>query len=243
MHRTLKIAVVALLVALLAGPAVQSGQASPLSGTTWCAGKASMALLAGSSGTGQYTTGYTSPDGTYQPTAYGWWTRLARMAQSNFGTTAANYSHTGAQVSDFLPDGRWPTTAGAVSDVAATQPRLVVISLGTNEYLSQVPPAEFAVNLTRLVDEIQQVNPTGNLLIVVQWTAYTVSPVYPWSQYAQVIRDVVVAQNAALLDLRQYIPPATDPDWSRFYHPDRIHLLDHAHLIVTAAVATRALGC
>lgn len=243
MRRTSTVLAVALLVTLLVGPAVHSGQASPLSGTTWCASKASMVLLAGSSGTGQYTTGYSSPDGTYQPTAYGWWARLSRQAQANFGTVSANHSHAGAQVTDFLAGGRWSNTTGAVADIEATQPRLTIISLGTNEYLGQLPPGEFAANLAELVARIQAVNPTGNLMLTTQWTAYYVAPTYPWSQYAQAIRDVAVARSAAVLDLRQYIPPATDPDWARFYHPDRIHLLDHAHLIVTAAVATRALGC
>jgi acyl-CoA thioesterase-1 len=243
-RRTKRTALVLILFALLlAGAPVHSGVASPLTGTLWCTDKASMALLAGSSGTGQYTTGYSSPDGTYQPTAYGWWARLARQAQSNFGTTSANYSHGGAQASDFLADGRWSNTTGAVGSIEATRPRLTIISLGTNEYLGQVPPAEFAANLADLVSRVQAANPAGNLMLTTQWTAYVPAPTYPWSQYAQAIRDVAVSHSAAMLDLRQYIPPASDPDWARFYHPDRIHLLDHAHLIVSAAVATRALGC
>jgi acyl-CoA thioesterase-1 len=226
----------ALTVAPVASPA-------PLTGSTWCSDKNSMALIAGSSGTGYLTTGYTNPDGVYQPTTYGWWKWVSGRATAAWGTDAYNYSHVGAVTKDFLPEGRWPTTTVAVADIGQHRPDMLIVSLGTNEYLTQTPPAQFETNLRQLVQAIRAESPTTAVLLAVQWTAYVPSPTYQWEQYKQAIQAVAVSEVTAMVDLRQYLIPANNPDWARFYHPDRIHLLDHSHLIVAGAFWTWLFSC
>jgi acyl-CoA thioesterase-1 len=239
-RRTLVAVTVALLVALLVAPVARP---APLTGSTWCTNKDSLALIAGSSGTGYLTTGYNSPDGTYSPTAYGWWRWVTKRAANAWGTLSFNYSHVGATTADFLPNGRWLSTTGAVADLGQNQPDLVVISLGTNEYLTQVDPAVFEGNLRRLVQDIHAASPRTAILLAVQWTSHLPNPTYVWEQYKQKIQSVAVSEMAAMVDLRQYLIPASDPDWARFYHPDRIHLLDHSHLVVAAAFWTWLFSC
>ncbi|ROP36295.1 SGNH/GDSL hydrolase family protein [Saccharothrix texasensis] len=231
------------VTALLVGPTGREHQAAALTGATWCTTKASMAVIGGSSSTGYLTEGYASPDNTYHPTTYGWWRRLTAQAAAGWGTTATNYARNSAKAADFLPGGRWPITTGAVADIDAKNPALVIVSLGTNEYLAQVPPAQFEADLVQLVDDIKTASPGTAVVLVAQWTAYVPAATYPWSQYVTAIRNTAVAEVAGLVDLRQYLISAGDQDWSRFYNIDRIHLLDHSHMIVAAAMAMKIFGC
>ncbi|GAB3429777.1 SGNH/GDSL hydrolase family protein [Actinophytocola sediminis] len=232
-----------LVTILLASGEPRRAEAAPLSNSTWCAYKDSLALLGGSSGTGYLTAGYSSADGTYDPTTYGWWKRVAERADSAWGAESYNYSRNGASAASYLPGGRWPSTTGAVADIGAHQPALAIISLGTNEYLAQVQPGVFEANLRQLVDDIQTISPRTAILLAVQWTARVPSPTYSWEQYKQRIQAVAVSEITAMVDLRQYLPSASDPDWAKFYHPDRIHLLDHSHLVVAAAFWTWLFSC
>jgi acyl-CoA thioesterase-1 len=250
MSRLRRVAAIAAALLLLVTPVAVS-TSSPSSyevqsqvGSPWCPSKASMALIASSSGTGSMTTGYSSPDGTYAATAYGWWSRVTRQFNSYWGTTQTNYSRGSAHVSDFLPGGRWLITTGATADIAVKQPSLVIISLGTNEYVEQVPPTTFEANLNTLISDIRAAAPSTTIYLTTQWEVNMWNPVtYPYANYTAAIRSAAVNHGTGLMDLRQYIIPGTSADWPMFYHPDRGHLLDVGHMVVAAAWSVRLAAC
>jgi GDSL-like Lipase/Acylhydrolase family len=193
---------------------------------SWCANQSDFAVLGASSEVGQGKTGYTgkgpdgvagtADDGFYEATPYGWTTRLRNSLHAEWGTQMQNYSRGGALVSDFLPGGRWATTAGATADLAAKQTDLAILDLGGNEYLTQVSPATFEANLRTLVTNIKAARADMDVLLIVhhtiKWPANG-TPAYPhptpqwtWTEYASKIGSVAVSTPTALVDARQYIP-------------------------------------
>jgi acyl-CoA thioesterase-1 len=219
-------------------------QAGPLEGSTWCLNKDSMAVFGGSSSTGYLTTGYNNPEGTYQATPNGWWTYVTGWADRVYGLaddeqplTANNYAHNGASFASYMPTGQWDVTRNAITDLEVTQPDLLILSLGTNEYLAQIDPAVMEANMRWVVDEVKKASPRTAMLVIVQQNAYAgVSPVYSWEKYKVRIMQVVIDEVLAMADVRADIPSAYATDWATFYQPDRIHLKDAAQHIFGANV-------
>jgi acyl-CoA thioesterase-1 len=231
-----------LLVLGLVGTAV-TASAAPLTTTPWCANHDSIALIGSSSGAGSGSSGYTSPDGTYSSTPYGWYARTIRQLSSQWGAVGTNYSRGGAKVSDFLPGGRWPSTTGAVADIGNHQPDLVLISLGTNEWYEQVPLETYADNLRLLIDNIRAASPLSAIMMMIQWEPYGPHMTITHRQYASTLYGVTVEKQGGLLDLRKYVPPGTVAEWATFYQADRGHLNDAGHMIVAGVVTSMLTYC
>jgi hypothetical protein len=126
---TVAVAVAALTAALAVTVLTDAATTDP----SWCTSHDRVAILGTSADTGYGTTGYPSTTETYAPTAYGWTAKMSQNLTAQWGTTTANYSHNGAMASDYLPGGRWSTTA-ALADIASTKPNLIIIDLGSNEF-------------------------------------------------------------------------------------------------------------
>ncbi|MFF0148783.1 lysophospholipase L1-like esterase [Amycolatopsis sulphurea] len=206
---------------------------------TWCARKGSVAILGTSADTGYATTGYRSATDTYAPTTYGWATKLANDLHAEWGTETRNHSHNGALAADYLPGGRWADTTGALADLTAHTPDLVLVDLGGNELISQADPAKFRGDLEKVIDGIRAARPGVDILMSIyaelKWTPNPYGGSvqrYTWDQYASVIHQTAVAKGTALVDLRQYIPPAGSanlPNPSP-WNADGIHLNDAGNL-------------
>lgn len=205
---------------------------------TWCTSQHNVGIIGTSAETGYGTTGYPSGADTYQQTLYGWTFRFGQSLYGQWGTTVENYAHNGALASDFLPGGRWASTTSAISDITAKQPELVIIDLGGNEFNSQVSPTTFAVNLKSVVDNVKAARPDVTILMSIYaellWTPnpYASTESYTWDQYATQIYNTAVQEGVALIDMRQYIPPAGSANlpnpspWTG----DNIHLNDAGNL-------------
>lgn len=194
--------------------------------STWCADRSHLAVLGASSETGYATTGYASPDGGYWPTRYGWVARLARNAKAEWGTTTDVYARNGAMIKDFFEGGRWPLTTGAVADVSAKQPDLVIIGGAlVNEYVNNVDPAVAEADLRRLVTELRDARPGVDILIITYPDIKWPQARRPWSDYTAINHEVAVTLGTGLVDMRQYIDdPYTDT--ANLWHSDRAHLND-----------------
>lgn len=232
-------AVVAVLALLAIG---MPASAAPLSTSSWCQNRASLVILGASDSTGSFTTGYASPDETYHPTTYGWPSRISYLTGGSYGTQTSNYARNGAQTSDFLPGGRFPITTGALAQIQAKQPSLVLITLGGNEYLNNISPTTFGANLTTLVREIHRVSPTSGVVLISLWHIARTNPPNQWQEYATAMFNVAVAEATALIDLRQYLPQS-DQDTAGLYVSDRIHLSDAGHMVEAAVVWTWLISC
>jgi hypothetical protein len=204
--------------------------------SAWCTTQNNVAIIGTSADTGYGTTGYPSGSQTYQPTTYGWTNRFAQSLHAQWGTTMENYAHNGSLAADYLPGGRWSTTTGAVADIAANQPELIIIDLGGNEFVSQVPPTTFAANLTTVLDNVKTARPGATILISIYsqllWAANPSASTenYTWSQYATQIYNTAVNEGVALIDMRQYIPPAGSTNLPNPWNSDNIHLNDAGNL-------------
>jgi acyl-CoA thioesterase-1 len=234
-----KLAVITLLLLAVTG---MPATAAPLSNSSWCQDHASLAVLGASDSTGAFTTGYSSPDETYSPTTYGWFRWVTNNASQYFGTQATNYSRNGARTSDFLPGGRWPITTGAIADIGRKQPSLVLITLGGNDYLQDVPPQEFKANLTQVVQDIRAVSPRSDILLVSLWHIARTNPPHGWSQYTTAMFEVAVSEVTGLADLNQYFL-RSDQDTAGLFDADRIHLTDAGNMVVAAAMWTWVISC
>lgn len=234
----------ALAVSLLAFTSVGVGftatSASAQTPPPYCATKTQLAIVGTSAETGYATTGYPSGAQTYNPTTYGWATRFANSVHSQWSTNVSNYAHNGSLASDFLPGGRFTDTTAAVADIAVKKPTLVLLDVGGNEYWSQKDPAVFQTNLNTLIDNIKAATPNAVILMSIyaelKWVqsvdSGNVPQKYTWAQYASVIYNTAVAKGNALVDLRQYIPPATatpQPNPSTWY-TDGIHQNDAGNI-------------
>jgi lysophospholipase L1-like esterase len=211
-----------------------SSAATGAAAGTWCGDRSDLAILGASSETGYGTTGYSSPDDGYTRTRYGWTRRLTETLHAEWGTNSTNYAHNGALVTDYYPGGRWDDTTTAVADIAATQPDLVIIDLGGNEYVNSIDPATFNTQLRQLVTDIRSAR-SGVDVLLLTYPQFDWASDYPWAAYADVIREVAVAQHAAMLDLRQHID-SSDTDRAGLWHSDGAHLNDAGQSVVSAAV-------
>lgn len=195
-----------------------------------------MAILGDSYSTGYGTTGYASPDGTYAPTTYGWWARMSADYASWLGTKSFNYAHNGAEAADYLPGGRWASTTGAVTQLAANQPALVLISLGINEAWNGVSPNTYFANLSTLVHNVQAADPAATILLVREPEAdgcATGVTCQPWSAYA--LNSTATQLGVGLIDEGIEMPStATAP--AGVYGSDHVHPSDIGNLIEQAII-------
>lgn len=235
------------LVTVLAITGLLASQKADATTPTWCSDKSDLAIIGTSADTGFATTGYNGAapvsDG-YMATTFGWTKRFADLLAAQWGTTTSNYAHNGSMASDYLPGGRWTSTTGAIAAMATTQPSIVVIDEGGNEYYSQVPPATFKANLGAVIDAVHAQRPDA--LVVLSTYAEldraagvaTYGPtVSPWSAYATAIRETAVAKGAPMLDLRQYITPAasTSQPSPSLWTSDKIHLNEAGNAVELGA--------
>ncbi|MDT8911956.1 SGNH/GDSL hydrolase family protein [Amycolatopsis sp. PS_44_ISF1] len=233
-------AVTLLLAGLTAGiGTVPSAQADTSGKPAWCTGHANVSILGTSADTGYGTTGYPAGRELPAPTPYGWTTKFTNDLHSEWGTKVDNRAHNGAMASDFLPGGRWSDTTSATADMAGSQPDLVVIDLGGNEFLIQKDPAQFAADFAKVIDNVRAARPDATILLSIyaelKWAKTPSSPAtqtHTWSEYAAKIHSTAVDKGVALVDLRQYIPPAasaTLPSPSPWLS-DNMHLNDAGNL-------------
>lgn len=257
MRRLIATGLTALLFAALfmVAAAIPQASASALTNSPWCYNKDSIAIIGGSTNTGYQSTGYPAnppANAGYYPTTYGWWTKLTAQLNASYGTaddgrafSSWNYARNGASAVNYLPGQAF---GDAVTDVAKNNPNVLVISVGTNEYLGQVPPAQFQTNLDQLVSAVYDVTDATAILLTIQHQVGLQAPTYPFSQYATAIYNVAVARGAALLDMRQTIPASTynGPNPAGMYAnetPIRIHMSDAGQLAYFARYFTLLYSC
>lgn len=201
---------------------------------TWCTDQSDIAVFGSSSETGYRLADYANEDGLYAPTRYGWVSKIGRSAQGQYGTTVRAYARNGAVSADFLSGGRWPLTVTAAADMAARgTDDLVLMDMGVNDAGTGVTPAQFAANLTQIIHDIRAARPGIDILLIVHWTISTLPT--PWADYAREIRNVAIANQAGLVDLRQDIESSA-VDQAGLWDTDRYHLNAAGHSVVAARV-------
>lgn len=153
-------------------------------------------------------------------------------------------SETGYGTTGYPSGGRWPVTTGAVADLAKTQPALVIIDLGGNEYWTQVAPAVFESNLRTMIAYIRIARPGVDIMLYlheeISWPTNgnvywpQPRPRYPWSQYAGGIVTVASTLSTGMVDMRQFINPSKG-DPAGLWSADGIHLNDLGQSVVNGA--------
>lgn len=247
----------AVAMTVLVGGAATNATAAMLTNSPWCYNHDSIAIIGGSTNTGYQTTGYPAnpvANAGYYPTTYGWWKRFTAELSASYGVAddgvafaSYNYARNGASAINYLPGQAF---ADAVPDIAKHNPNLLVISVGTNEFMAQVTPYQFQTNLTALVDSVYEVTDATAILLTIQHQV-GIDPaqtLYPWAQYAAAIYNVAVSRGTAMLDMRQVIPPSTynGPNPSGLYaneSPVRIHLSDAGQMVYAARYSAIANSC
>lgn len=246
MIRTLTASLAAATVA--AGLLLVSGStpgAADAATSTWCGGAGKVVILGDSLSTGFGTTGYDSAQGGgYQKTTYAWPNRWDLRPS----TTVVNLAQNGGMASDFIGDGvggraGGPLQPGAVSRIKAEQPKLVIIELGGNEYISDRDPvAVYQANLKKLAYRVKNAAPNARLLFVHTYHfdyRSVDAPQHTWSEYGSAMQSV--ASGHWYLDLTRYLP-STRYNSAGLYLRDEygpgvsVHATDAGHMVVFAAL-------
>lgn len=137
------------------------------------------------------------------------------------GTTSNNYYPTARQ-----------TQLGRI------RPQYVLHMVGSNDWAQGVSPATYQANLTNAANSIESASPgVVNVFIHQQGRLDVPNPGFPWSAYANALRNVVAAKP----DQRYFID-ATEDLFSRLdtfrnnrwglITADNIHMDEHGHLIL-----------
>lgn len=207
-----------------------------MSGTTWCGDMSQVVTLGDSQTSGQGASDY----------AHTW----VSIADAALPGTWTNLAQNGLQVSDYLPGG---TARAAVDQIVAARPGLVVVALGANEYLYDLSPETYRVNLRKLLDEIRDrtrttSRPYGSSVLLVHTHGFSYrlvsSPVHWWGEYGYVQYQEAVArfgQGVRWLNLAA-MTPWLDGDKLGLYQ-DSVHLSDRGHAVYAAAVLGRLTSC
>lgn len=217
--------------------------------STWCGGAGKVVILGDSLSTGYGTTGYDAAQGRgYQKTTYSWPNRWDLKSS----TTVVNLAQNGGMVSDYITDGaegraEGPLQSGAVSRIKAEQPKLVIIALGGNEYITDRDPvAVYQANLKKLAYRVKNAAPNARLLFVHTYhfdyrnVDAAHQPVdHTWSQYGSAMKSV--ASGQWYLDLTAYLP-STRYNGAGLYLQDEdgpdvsVHATDAGHMVMFAAL-------
>lgn len=250
-------------ILLIAGAVIisikpETAQATLSSGSlsSWCSNKSKAFVLGDSTSTGYGTTGYIGGNGSpYMATTNGWWATLTNQFPA---TQWTNLARNGALVSDFLPagagtEGRTSPLAGdTIAHIQASQPTLVVIMLGGNEYGTDRRPEQvYKANLAELTSRIRSVAPQASLLLVHSWEfdyRWATGPYLPieysWAQYGAAMESIVntiAGGNAKYLDLTKVMPKA-DNDTAGLYIADEygpgnpVHMTNAGNWAMRAAI-------
>lgn len=223
-------------------PAAPKASGAPLTGTSWCQNKDSIAVIGGSTNTGYLAT-----------PQYAYWNRLTAQLNASYGVAddgqaflSYNWAKNGWSAAQYLPNG---ADAGAtLALIGEKQPNLLIVSVGTNDYLAQRDPALFQNELDDLIDNIYAQPGIITVLLAIQHEVGLKPPVtHPYNQYVTAIFNVAVARNAGLIDHRQRVPPSvygtpTSTNPAGLYNTvetaPKIHLSDAGHMVYAATYWT-----
>ncbi len=225
--------------------------AAPLTNSPWCANKDSIAIMGGSTNTGYQSTGYPAnvpANAGYYATTYGWWYRVTAQLNAYYGTAddgkafrSDNYARNGASAINYLPGQAF---ADSFDDMVEHNPNLLIISVGTNEYLGQVAPAQFQTYLDTLVKNVYARTDNTAVMLVVQHEIGIANPTYKFSEYATAIYNVAVANYAALIDMRQVVPSnAAGNNPAGLFNADKIHLSDAGQMVYAGRYWSALVSC
>lgn len=141
---------------------------------------------------------------------------------SKFGTTSGFWAGGGA-------DGNSLTALAA-----AMPPSLVVMTLGANDYATNVAPATYKANMLTTIAKIRAggVSPSFLLMgIYLRGGTYT----YPWADYQTAMREVADADlDISYIDLEARMPAVTGDTLGLY--SDTVHLSDKGNGLVAGIV-------
>jgi lysophospholipase L1-like esterase len=145
----------------------------------------------------------------------------------------------GALTSAFI--GTDSTSTGTLKQShALLSPDLVVIELGTNEFLQQVAVATFQANLTTLIGDIKAAVPKACFVVLAPTTpTMPGGGIIAWASYVAAMKTVVGARtDAVFVDLSRRIYPASATDAQALYADAIVHPNDKGAALVAQIIAS-----
>ena len=166
------------------------------------------------------------------------------------GISAHDAGHFGWHASNWVSALNGGVAAGPAAGLAALAPAAVIITLGSNDQYSGVPPPTFQSRLQAIIASLQARLPRPFPSVILSMLpartgqgGYT----YPWSQYVTAAYDVAAADTSgpggssvvSVLDFTA-IPamPAADTDAYGFWQPgDLVHPSNRGHEMIADCLA------
>jgi lysophospholipase L1-like esterase len=151
-------------------------------------------------------------------------------------TNGGNYGYT----TTAYQGGATPDVSQWISGIATTQPHLVLIHFGTNDYANNLGSATFRTNLQYLVNVIRT-NCTSDpsFVLVAQPRASVASASEPWSAFVDAMKATAAADpKCTVVDLSTWVTsPFDDGDPLGLWNADNTHFEDKGHSLVADVLA------
>lgn len=133
----------------------------------------------------------------------------------------------------------WATSGTAYTladELDVIQPDLLVVCLGGNDRMQNMPVATHRSNLEAIIDDARAV--VEKPLSVVALGEYQLgNGTYAWQDYIAAQRTLVGLDSLAChVDLTRRMPTASAGDSLGLYHADGVHLADRGHGVVTDTI-------
>jgi hypothetical protein len=143
--------------------------------------------------------------------------------------------HHGVTSSSILGSGVSHFTNG----IKPTDPHLVVVGIGTNDYGNQVNPATYKTNMQTVLAAVRSACTLPPTVVIVADSARAgvASPTYQWPEYVAKLRELVAEAptTTTLMDLSLRMPPLTDNSLNLY--ADSLHENDRGHALRADVVA------
>jgi acyl-CoA thioesterase-1 len=112
-----------------------------------------------------------------------------------------------------------------------------VIALGGNEFYIDKDPQQFAAEYDQLVRSVHATAPGATIMLLVEWelgARQSAGAVHTWQDYTGEMRKTAAAGPHGMIDLRQYLPRASQE--SGLYMADNIHPNQFGQRVLGAAM-------
>lgn len=170
--------------------------------------------------------------------AFGFSGMYAQDGDNTTGVRIYNSGKFGALASDFASDSTLWTRAATLSD-----PSLVLIMLGSNEYRNGISPTAFKANLLTIINNAKTAlsSAAPDFILVNSYKRFdTSSPAYAYELYGAVMQQLASEQSRVYyLDVSSQFPSANDAthDPQDLMDTDNIHMKNAGHAYMGRLIA------
>lgn len=124
--------------------------------------------------------------------------------------------------------------------LAELQPRLIVFTIGANDYALNIDPTVYETNVRSAITAMRLAcNQPVSVLLVQSFRRLDVeSPTYAWSLYGDALRRIAGdTADVDFLDCSPHFPTSRRADWEQLISSDNVHPTNRGHALLASLIA------